>query len=109
MTEEEEFQARYQRESIKELKAANKRLQDVVNSLVGNVTAGQPLAPVVVNAPVSRKSMPQEWSLQITDREGGMMKTVTAYCDGKQAYTFDIERYRDGYIKQILTVPVRSN
>lgn len=103
MTEEEEFLARYQKESIRELKAANKMLQDVVNGLVGTTTASKPMPPVVVSVPARRKKMPTEWSLQITDRENGMMKTITAYCDGKKAGTFHIERYRDGYIKQIVS------
>jgi len=102
MTEEEEFEARYQRESIRELRKANKRLQDVVNNLVGSTTA--PKAPIVINAPTERvaKNGPSQWQFVITDQTDGMMHTITAYCDEHPTWTFEIERYRDGYIKQIL-------
>lgn len=46
MTEQEEFEVRYQRESIAELRSANKRLHDVVNGLVGVTTGPKPTAPV---------------------------------------------------------------
>jgi len=106
LAEEREFKERFAREQaakLRKLHADTKRIQQVVSNLVGTAVSAKPPAVVVPIATKTKKavSLPGEWRLEVTDRHLGMMQRVVAYRDGKATWQFDLERTRDGFVKQI--------
>jgi hypothetical protein len=95
--EEREFRERFRREQAKRIKD----LQRVVDSLVTNVVTKPNVLPAVISAPAPKKQVARDWELYVDKRERGMMQSVVATCNGQDAWRFDIERFRDGYVKRI--------
>ena len=111
---EQEFRVRHQFEQEEQAreKFASKTAKDIgeIRTLTRQLSekidgvAARPMptvpAPVVQHIHHEKPS-PKEWTLSVTSREGGLMRTVVALADGTKAVEFTISRTPDGYPKTI--------
>jgi len=100
--QEEQAREKFASKTNKELgdiRALARRLEEKLDGLAARPMPTVP-APVVQHIHHEKPS-PKEWTLEVTSRENGLMRTVVASADGEKSTEFTIYRTPDGYPKKI--------
>ena len=84
---------------IGEIRSLTRQLSEKLDGLAARPMPTIP-APVVQHIHHEKPS-PKEWTLEVTSRENGLMRTVVASADGEKSAEFTIYRTPDGYPKTI--------